>query len=173
MLILLIESPLSRATLTNTTLPVALDMFSLPSVIVYVLLILVLNGTTSAPVLAHPSLPLPPPPVLLPGTPAPAYCERVSNQPFRPLALSIPVPGDAIHNPAIPVDELIAMSKFATTCLRNAKVKYCLPVSPDLSGPAGKKPLDRFVVKCCKRPHLIVASLVPPTETAPVNVLLV
>ena len=138
MLILVSVSPLSNATLTNTTLPVALDMFSLPSVIVYVLLILVPNDTTSAPVLAHPSLPLPPEPVLLPGTPTPAYWVPVSNQPFNPLALSTPVPGAAIHKPAIPVDEFIAMSKFATTALRNAKVKYCLPVSPDLSGPAGK-----------------------------------
>lgn len=107
---------LASATLTNTTLLVALLIFSLPSVIVYAELILEPVGTTSAPVNAQPLLPLPPLPVSLPGIPAPAYWLVQSNQPLNPLALSTPVPGAAIHKPAIPV-LLMLISKLATTCL--------------------------------------------------------
>ena len=78
--------------------------------------LLALVGTTSAPVDAQPSEPLPPFAVSLPGTPTPAYCTVQSIHPFRPLALSIAVPGAAIHNPSIPV-AVISMPKLATTCL--------------------------------------------------------
>ena len=57
-----------------------------------------------------------------------------------PLELSILVPGNAIQQPAIPLELVICTSKFATIFLLNAKVKYCVPVSPLLSGPTGKKP---------------------------------
>ena len=73
----------------------------------------------------------------LPGIPAPAYCDVPSIQPFNPDAASIAVPGAANQTPATPV-LLILRSKFATTFLRNANVKYCVPVSPLLLGPAGK-----------------------------------
>lgn len=49
------------------------------------------------------------------------------------------VPGAAIKSPAMPVD-VILMSKLATVCLLKAKVKYCVPVSPLLSGPTGRNP---------------------------------
>ena len=125
-------------------------------------------GITSAPVLAPPSTPLPPLPVSLPGTPAPAYCAVPGIQPFNPLALSIPVPGAANQTPAIP--ELVMLrSKLATTFLRNAKVKYCVPVSPLLSGPAGKLVLWS-VTSYFNVPKITLASLVPLTVVAPADV---
>ena len=92
----------------------------------------------SPPVLAHPLLPLPPFPVLAPGTPAPPYCVPHSNHPLIVLALSIVVPGAAIQTPLTPVPLVILILKLATTDLRNAIVIYCVPVSALLFGPTGR-----------------------------------
>ena len=94
MIILVSCLPLANATLTNTTLFVALLIFSAPNVIVKVNTKPV--GAVSGPVKAQPSLPLPPFPVSLP-VPAPAYWLVQSNHPFSPLAVSIPVPEGAIQ----------------------------------------------------------------------------
>ena len=85
---------------------------------------------------AHPSLPLPPTPV--PGCPEAAFTVPHSNQPLNPLDVSMPVPGAANHAPAMPVADVMLMSKFASAVLRNANVKYCIPVSPERFGPAGR-----------------------------------
>ena len=101
----------------------------------------------------------------LPGTPAPAYCAVPGIHPFNPLALSIPVPGAANQTPATP--ELVMLrSKFATTFLRKANVKYCVPVSLLLSGPAGKLVLWS-VTSYFNVPKITLASLVPLTEAPP------
>ena len=119
-------------------MPVALDIFSLPSVRVNDPFKLEPVDILSPVVNAQPLEPLPPFPVSLPGTPEPAYVTLVSNQPFNPLALSIAVPGAAMKQPAIPVVLTIFRSKLATVCLLNANVKYCVPVSPLLFGPTGR-----------------------------------
>ena len=74
--------------------------------------------------------------------PDPAYAVSALNHPFKPLVLSILVPGAAIQRPEIPLELVILISKLATTFLLKAKVKYCVPVSPLLFGPTGKYPLE-------------------------------
>ena len=133
-----ILSPLANAIRTRTTFPVAFDMFSVPSVIVYPPLNDVPVKILSAPVNAQPLLPLPLLSVLAPGMPDPAYCVAASSHPFSVDDESIAVPGAAIHNPLIPELDVILMSKLATACLRKANVKYCVPVSAERFGPAGK-----------------------------------
>ena len=82
--------PLVNAILTNTTFPVALLMFAVPSVMLYaVLLIAVPVGMTSLPLYAPPLLPLPPLPVSLPDKPTPLYCVVPSIQPLSPLLSSV------------------------------------------------------------------------------------
>ena len=110
-------------------------MFSLPSVRVIDPLKLEPVEILSPAVNAQPSEPLPPLPVSLPGMPAPAYVTLVSNQPLRPLALSIPDPGAAIQQPVMPVELTIFRSKFATATLRKANVKYCECFSRIFGGP--------------------------------------
>jgi len=88
-------------------------------------------------------VPLPPDPVFAPGTPEPLYCIEQSNHPFKLLVASIIVPGAANHIPAIPGDAApvsvdILIEKLATTCLLNANVNHCCPVSFDLFGPTVK-----------------------------------
>ena len=104
--------------------PVAFELFALPSVIVNAVLKALPVGTTSAPVKAHPFPPLPPLPVSAPGTPAPAYCVVPSTHPLSVLALSIAVPGLAIHNPVIPVELFKVISKLATVARLKANVSY-------------------------------------------------
>jgi hypothetical protein len=58
----------------------------------------VLSCTT--PPNAQPSLPLPPAPILAPGTPAPAYAVAMSIHPLALDVESINDPGKATHNPA-------------------------------------------------------------------------
>jgi hypothetical protein len=90
-------SPDSNLILTNTLLPVALEAFSDPNVNVndcaeYVVLSIILSPEVNA----QPLDPLPPAPVLAPGTPDPAYAMEASIQPFSVDAESIAVPGAAI-----------------------------------------------------------------------------
>jgi hypothetical protein len=58
--------------------------------------------------------------------------------------------------------------KLLIVVLRNANVKYCAPDLPVArSGPAGRYPELRSVVKWLIVPNLEIASLVPATVTAP------
>ena len=89
------DCPDVNAIRTNTTLPVALVMFSAPNVIVFEPDNDVPVENLSPDVNAQPLEPLPPLPVSEPGTPDPPYVIVQSNHPFNPDAVSIPVPGAA------------------------------------------------------------------------------
>ena len=114
-------SPDSNLILMNMLLPVALEAFSDPSVSVnacaeYVVLSIILSPDVNA----HPLDPLPPAPVLAPGTPDPAYDTEASNHPLSVEVSSIAVPGAAMKNPeTVPVRVTV---KLATEVLRKANV---------------------------------------------------
>ena len=114
-------SPDSNLILMNMLLPVALEAFSDPSVSVnacaeYVVLSMILSPDVNA----HPLDPLPPVPVLAPGTPDPAYDREASNHPLSVEVSSIAVPGDAIKTPeTFPVRVTV---KLAVAVLRKANV---------------------------------------------------
>ena len=144
-----------------------------------------LRGTTSAPVNAHPLLPLPPVPA--PGTPDPLYCVEQVNHPSSVLVgpgypgvgdenppVSMGVPGAAMKRPAIPVVVVSLISKLAMVALRNAKVKYCSPLRPVArSGPDGKYPELKLVTKCLTTPYRSTASCVPAIVCTPLHTLAV
>ena len=114
-------SPDSNLILTNITLPVALVAFSVPSVNVNSCPLYVVLSTTVSPELnAQPLDPLPPEPVLAPGTPEPPYVVEQSNHPFNELALSIAVPGAAMNMPDTLPD--MVKLKLDIVVLLNAKV---------------------------------------------------
>ena len=72
---------------------------------------------------------------------------EASIHPLSPLVESIVDPGSANHNPEIfPVKVTVIL----LLALRlNAPLKYCVPDLPVArSGPAGKYPLDKSVLKC-------------------------
>ena len=63
--------------------------------------------------------------------------------------------------PGVLLDEILILN-LLTALLLNAIVKYCVPVSALLLGPAGSTTLKSSVL-CSITPYLIVASCVPST----------